>query len=163
MGLFWLLPERPALLGDKGVLKSICDFIVLLAAVFVAALAAVAAFDNETLDREMQGTTPTLHGRNLTRRQFVCYLFGYLAVISFSLFLAIVTANIVTPSLHVVLSERALWWTRAVSGNVFAFAFWNMIVTTLLGIYFLVERVNIDPMTLNGQKPSARPPDRRVA
>lgn len=163
MGVFWLLPERPPLLGDKGVLKSICDFIVLLAAFFVAALAAVAAFDSETLDREMQGTTPTLRGRNLTRRQFVCYLFGYLAVLSFTLFLAIVAANIVVPSLHVVLSEKALWWTRAITGSIFVFGFWNMIVTTLLGIYFLVERVNIDPVSLNGPKPSARPPDRRVA
>jgi hypothetical protein len=40
-------------------------------------------FENKTLDHEMQGTTPTLYGRNLTRRQFVCYLFGYLAALSF--------------------------------------------------------------------------------
>ena len=144
MLIFWLLPVRPALLGDTGVLKGVSEFIALLAAFFVVALAAVATFESAALDREMHGTTPTLYGRKLTRRQFVSYLFGYLAVLSFALYLAIVTADIIAPSLRTVAASNVLWWTKAVSGALFTFAFWNMIVTTLLGIYFLVERVNVD-------------------
>jgi len=161
MAIFWLLPLRPALLGDHGILKGVQDLIALFAAFFVAALAAVATFDRKSLDLPMQGTTPTLDGRDLSRRQFMCYLFGYLAVLSFALFLGIVSADIVIPSLRVVLSVSALWWVKAISGAVFAFAFWNMIVTTLLGIYFLVERVNLDETVADGApRPSVHSPDR---
>jgi hypothetical protein len=143
MFVFWVLPVRPHVLGEDGVLKGVREFIVLLAAFFVVALAAVATFALETLDRPMQGTTPTLYGRDLTRRQFVCYLFGYLCVLSFALFLGCVAAQVVVPSLRVELSARVFWWVKATAGSIFTFGFWNMIVTTLLGIYFLVERVHL--------------------
>jgi hypothetical protein len=143
MALFWVLPVKPEILGDNGVLKAVRDFIALLAAFFVVALAAIATFALETLDQPMEGTTPTLGGRDLTRRQFVCYLFGYLCVLSFGLFLACVLTQMVAPSLYLKLSPDLFWWVKAAFGMVFAFGFWNMIVTTLLGIYFLVERVHI--------------------
>lgn len=161
MLVFWKLPVRPVLVGEQGILKSVSDFIALLAAFFVAALAAVATFERDSLDRAMQGTTPTLRGRDLTRRQFICYLFGYLAVLSFALFLAIVGAQIVTPSMKALLSPDELWWLKGAFGSIFAFAFWNMIVTTMLGIYFLVERVNVDDAALgHGPKPTAHAPKR---
>jgi apolipoprotein N-acyltransferase len=164
MVIFWLMPVRPPLIGDTGILKGVLDLIALFAAFFVAALAAVATFERKSLDLPMQGTTPTLDGRDLSRRQFICYLFGYLAVLSFALFLSIVSAQIVTPSLVVTLSVTGLWWVKAISGTVFAFAFWNMIVTTLLGIYFLVERVNLDvPVADGGPKPTAQSPDGRAS
>jgi hypothetical protein len=74
MVLFLELPKLPALLGDAGILKSLRDLIALLAAFFVAALAAVSTFARESLDLPMEGTTPTLRGQDLTRRQFVSYL-----------------------------------------------------------------------------------------
>jgi hypothetical protein len=142
---FWLLPVTPHILGDDGFLKGVRELIALFAAFFVVALAAVATFSRPTLDMPMEGTSPTLNGRTLNRRQFVCYLFGYLAVLSFALFLAAVLAEIVAPSLRAELSSNALWWVKVVSGTVFTFWFWNMVVTTLLGVYFLVERVHIEP------------------
>lgn len=143
MALFWLLPKPPSLLGEDGVLKSLRDLIGLLAAFFVAALAAVATFAREGLDKPMEGTPPTLGGVDLTRRQFVTYLFGYLALLSFSLFFFIVLAQILAPSLWHLLPLNAMWWVKAVTGTVFVFAFWNMAITTMLGIYFLIERVHI--------------------
>ena len=136
MSVFRFLPVQPEILGDGGVLKGVRDLIALFAAFFVVALAAVATFSRETLDRPMQGTAPMLANGELTRREFVCYLFGYLAVMSFILFLAAVAAQIIAPSLRAELSINALWWTKAISGTVFAFGFWNMFVTTLFGIYF---------------------------
>lgn len=154
--IFWLLPIQPVLLGDHGMLHGVRDLIVLFAAFFVAALAAVATFARESLDDLMQGASPRLHDRELTRRQFVSYLFGYLAVLSFGLFLAIIAAEIVVPSLHVVLSPRVFSWFKAITGTIFVFAFWNMIVTTLLGVYFLVERVNFDESTADGSPRESR-------
>src|SRR5437660_212449 len=80
MALFWFLPVKPEVLGDEGFLKGVRELIALFAAFFVVALAAVATFSRESLDLPMEGTTPTLDGRDLNRRQFVCYLFGYLSV-----------------------------------------------------------------------------------
>jgi hypothetical protein len=143
MAVFWLLPAKPAILGDAGFLKGIRDLIALLAAFFVASLAAVATFARASLDKPMEGTTPQLRGKPLTRRQFVCYLFGYLAILSFVLFLIAVIAQIIAPSLHLLFSEKWLWWVKAIGGSIFAFGFWNMMITTMLGVYFLVERVNL--------------------
>jgi Trk-type K+ transport system membrane component len=118
--MFWCLPVTPTTLGEAGFLKGVRDLIALFAAFFVVALAAVATFSRESLDLPMEGTTPTLDGKELSRRQFVCYLFGYLAVLSFALFLAAVLAQIITPSLRAELPAQALWWVKAVSGTVFA-------------------------------------------
>lgn len=148
LGFFWALPVAPKFLGDGGFLKSLRDLIALLAAFFVAALAAVATFARENLDKLMEGTSPTLKSRGqseplpLTRRQFVCYLFGYLAFIAFALFLSIVAAEILYPNLKLLLEPSWLPYVRFAASAIFMFVFWNMIVTTLLGIYFLVERVH---------------------
>lgn len=163
--VFWLLPVKPSLLGEHGVLHGVRDLIVLFSAFFVAALAAVATFARESLDDLMQGTSPRLNDRELTRRQFVSYLFGYLAVLSFVIFLAIVAAEIVAPSFHTMISAALLPWVKGMSGAIFAFAFWNMVVTTLLGVYFLVERVNFDESTADGgpRESRSRPGPKRVA
>jgi hypothetical protein len=150
---FCSLPIQPALLGEHGVLQGVHDLIVLFSAFFVASLAAVATFAPGSLDELMRGTSPLLRDRELTRRQFVCHLFGYLAVLSFLLFLAIVGAQIVDPSLHVILSPTLFSWLKLVAGTIFTFAFWNMMVTTLLGVYFLIERVNINEPAVADEGP----------
>lgn len=58
MVVFWLLPVKPEVLGDKGFLKGIRELIGLFAAFFVVALAAVSTFALESLDKPMVGTTP---------------------------------------------------------------------------------------------------------
>lgn len=153
VAVFCSLPVQPPLLGDHGVLQGVHDLIVLFSAFFVVALAAVATFAPGSLDELMHGTPPLLHERELTRRQFVCYLFGYLAVLSFLLFLAIVGAQIVVPSLHVILSPALFSWLKLIAGTVFTLAFWNMMITTMLGVYFLIERVNVNESTAAGGGP----------
>src|ERR1700730_4384543 len=97
MALFSILPLRPPIFGESGIMKGIREMISLFAAFFVVALAAEATFARPSLDKPMQGTTPTLNGAGLTRRQFVCYLFGYLAFISFGLFIAAILGQILAP------------------------------------------------------------------
>ncbi|MEJ1644057.1 hypothetical protein SMA60_27945, partial [Escherichia coli] len=61
---------------------------------YIAALAAVSTFSSPSIDEVMAGDPPTLLEKfrgqkikvELTRRRFVCYLFGYLALVSFMLF-----------------------------------------------------------------------------
>lgn len=166
MAVFWALPVTPEVLGERGFLKGIRELIGLFAAFFVVALAAVSTFALESLDKPMVGTTPRLDGRDLSRRQYVCYLFGYLAVLSFVLFLVAIGAEILAPSLRILLPIRILWWARATLGSLYALAFWNMFCTTLLGIFFLVERVHLT-IPENGpvtpMERTAKPPDQRAA
>ena len=142
---FYFLPVRPAILGGDGFLKSLHDLIGLLAAFFVAALAAVSTVERRALDAPMLGTPPTLCDKALSRRQFVCLLFGYLSLLAFGLYLAAIAAEMMAPSLRASLTTEHMAWARTALGAVFAFWFWNMGTTTALGIWFLVDRV---PMTL---------------
>jgi hypothetical protein len=161
MTLLWLLPVTPRILGEAGFLKGIRDLIALFAAFFVVALAAVSTFARRSLDQLMEGTPPTLNGRDLTRREFVCYLFGYLAALSFVLFLACIAAEIVAPSFRFLFTPNILWWIRALSGTAFAFGFWNMVTTTFLGIWFLIERIHIGgPEKDDEEQMSPSPQDR---
>lgn len=162
MSLLWILPVPPKVLGDTGFLKSVRDLIALFAAFFVVALAAVSTFARPSLDQLMDGTPPRLGRQDLTRREYVCFLFGYLSALSFLLFLSCVAAEIAAPSFRHWFRPDALWWIRAVLGVVFSFGFWNMAVTTFLGIWFLTERIHIGPpedSEITSNRPYL-PPDR---
>ena len=98
VGIIVALPVRPPLLGSDGMLKGLHDLIGLLAAFFVAALAAVSTVDRKSLDGAMLGQPPTLDGEPLSRRRFVCLLFGYLSVLAFALYVATTVAEAVAPS-----------------------------------------------------------------
>ncbi len=145
VALFMALPVRPAILGSDGFIKGLHDLIGLLAAFFVAALAAVSTVERKALDAPMLGTPPTLGGKPLSRRQFVCFLFGYLSMVAFVLYMASIVAEVVAPSLRAAVSPYHLGWLRTGLGSIYAFVFWNMATTTMLGIWFLIERV---PMTM---------------
>lgn len=131
--VFCLLPVQPPLLGEHGIMTTLLGLIVLFSAFSVVALVAVASLARGSHDEYMH--------EDLTRRQFALHLFGYLAVLSFLLFLAIVGAQVVVPSLHVLLSRTLFSGVKLGTGTMFALAFWNMVVETMLGIYFLIERV----------------------
>ena len=145
VGMGAVRPVPPPILGDKGFLKGLQTLIGLLAAFFVAALAAVSTVERKALDAPMLGDPPVLDGKPLFRRRFVCLLFGYLSILAFGLFLLSVAADAIVPSLRVLLDLTAFKWVRGALGAIYAFGFWNMATTTLLGIWFLVERV---PMSL---------------
>lgn len=163
--VFAVLPVQPPILGDKGFLKDLQTLIGLLAAFFVAALAAVSTVERQALDAPMLGDPPKLNGKSLSRRQFVCLLFGYLSLVSFGLVLMAVAAGALVPSFHFLINPKNFQYLRLVLGAAYTFVFWNMLTTTLLGIWFLVERVpmhisdNTSPDVIEGLRaePAWRP------
>lgn len=142
--VYWFVPTKPALMGDLGLLKDLKDFVQVLFPFYVGALAAVATFNREGLDDVTVGGKATVRiGERLvelTRRQFICRLFGYCAVLSIFLFVGVVVAKLVAP-----------WGIAAVAGcgpylrtaTVFAFSlgFAHLIVISLWGIYYLANRL----------------------
>jgi len=78
------------ILGPDGIISSFANLSHVLVGFFIAALTAVATFPKRSLDQLMSSPAPTLKGlykgkainRQLTRRRFLCFLFGYLAWLS---------------------------------------------------------------------------------
>ncbi|MBK8158741.1 MAG: hypothetical protein IPK59_08235 [Rhodospirillaceae bacterium] len=157
-----VLPNPPLFLGEGSVLEQIQSLIQLLIGFFIAALAAIATFDEKSLDCLMEGTPATLkqpdpyQGRPtdnpLTRRQFLCFLYGYLSFLSFALYLAIMALQILQPSfdwlakialpLGPFAPVSAMDTVAAVLKLGYGFFFWQMVTVTLMGLYYLTDRLN---------------------
>lgn len=70
--------------------SAVGEWLLQVLMVFVASLAAVATFQRPGMDENMRGKAPTLQGKGVTRRQYLCYMFGYLAFMSIAVYLVVV-------------------------------------------------------------------------
>lgn len=131
------------IVAENGVISQIVDFIANLPGFFIAALAAVATFNRHDIDEPMANSPKIeiLYQGNplmieMTRRRFLCVLFSYLTAIS--IFLVIVSRFFLMMSLP---SEyfHSICWLGFV---IFVFVLWQMITATVLGLYYLGERLH---------------------
>ncbi len=153
--LFAYFATTVHIFGENGLVGSFRTLLELLIPFFIAALAAVATFEREGLDKPLKGYPVILYmqkiGGNwdleeLTRRQFICYLFGYLSFLSIILFIFIIFSSALEPFIiksiiaNLPFNVLVLKWGVAF---LFIFPIWQLITTTLLGIYFLTERLQV--------------------
>ncbi|MGN6421956.1 MAG: hypothetical protein ACTHLA_01465 [Asticcacaulis sp.] len=149
---------QPAVIHKHpGLAKSLQDLLALLIAFYMAALAAVATFDRPGIDDVLDGEGASLKFWNndendyvdveLTYRQFISYLFGYLSFASLILFGLLIFFTkawpIIENKTHGALIRPDLVFV-AVDLIIFCVVFfllWQLIFTSLLGIYFLSERL----------------------
>lgn len=154
----WKLDVALGFFSESGFVPGIINLLNLLIAFFIAALAAVATFNRVGLDDPLKGEPATMKRRAsdgvirekiLTHRQFICYLFGYLSFISIMLLLALYAIRLVgggaAPETDFMLDVVGIAIPvreilRTVGSLVFFFVFGQIIVTMLLGIYFLADR-----------------------
>lgn len=85
-------PVRPDIFGDHGIVQGVNGLLQILTGFYIASLAAVATFNKQSMDEVMPGEPPIVDVRGgkieqLTRRRFVCSMFGYLAFISLFVYL----------------------------------------------------------------------------
>jgi hypothetical protein len=152
----WLLPISLNIFGEFGLFYHINGLVQILAGFFIASLAAVATFSRDGLDDIMGGDPPTIprsSGRpeDLTRRRFLCLLFGFLAGGSIVLYLAGAIAMLAAPLVHDwglahATLHRAL---RSAIGFVYGMVLCNVLLTSFLGLYFLIDRIH-QPNTSSG-------------
>lgn len=146
---YYALPVRPQLIGDGGAVQLINGLLSTLIGFYIAALAAIAAFPNISLDAPMKGRTPTLvfkkrgelHKETLTRRRFLVVLFGYAAFLAIFLFIIGNVSTILAPSVEALrFAEvaRFLWIAS------YAFVASSLMVSTLLGLHYLIDRMHRD-------------------
>ncbi len=129
--------------GNGGLVSDLTSFVANLPGFFIAALAAVATFNRHDID-QLMANAPKIeimhHGSSLmidmTRRRFLCVLFSYLTAISIFLVIgAKIGLAFTIPSEYYLLMS----WTGF---TLFSFILWQMILATILGLYYLGERLH---------------------
>jgi hypothetical protein len=154
----WKLDAALGFFSQSGFVPGIINLLNLLIAFFIAALAAVATFNRAGLDDPLKGEPATMRRmasdgvtreKILTHRQFICYLFGYLSFISITLLLTLYAIRLIgeeaAPAPDFMLDVGSIAIPvreilRGVGSFFFFFVFGQIIVTMLLGIYFLADR-----------------------
>lgn len=125
------------------------QFLMILLGFYIAALAAIAIFPSPTMDQGLDGGEARLkrceHGadieRKLTRRRFLCLLFGYLSFLSLVLALLSGLPSSLDPARFFQDTEwRNL--CRIVYTGVYVLFFMQLISLTLLGLFYLTDRIH---------------------
>jgi len=148
--LICLAGENLNMAGDRGVLDQINSLLGILVGFFIAALAAVATFDRPSMDDPMPGIPPKMRIKekgatydiDLSRRIFLSQLFGYLTVASLLVFGLGAVGQLSAGTLSDNLTDTAYGWGRIAFIYVYAFGLSNVIVNTLLGVFYLSFRIH---------------------
>lgn len=144
---YFLLPVKPSYLGDDGLLSNINQLLSTLIGFYIAAVAAIASFNNGYLDSQMKGRTPELVSNGvatkLTRRRFLCVLFGYCAFLSIFLYLgSLLVGHIIPALLELKVVESCFFWFKLIGTSIYVAAISSLFVTTLLGLHYLIDRMH---------------------
>lgn len=136
----WLRwPSVVRLSGTGSVMDGIGGFMQVLVGFYVAALAAVATFPGSSLEENVNRMT--LIKKPLKRRLFLSYLFGYLALLSLILFIGMLFKEVPVALVN-LLNDHVILAIKFALHFVYQFVFWQMVVITLLGLHFLIDRIN---------------------
>jgi hypothetical protein len=147
---------------ENGFLDKFGDFSGILTGFYVAALIAVATLSSHfaDLDKKIaQGEIryPAVEGCKgelLTRREYVCSMFGYLAFLSLLLSLFSILAVTIVPALPRVPQD---WHARIGLIAFFGICISSLAVTTVRGLYYFVERLYAHRPGIKGE--AAKPQD----
>lgn len=154
---FFILREPLSVFKRQDTFSSVSSLLAILVGFYMAALAAVATFNRSEIDLPLKGDDATLRYRDpdegivivrtLSYRQFISYLFGYAAFLSFVLYVALLLIKGTWDKLE-KFSNNYVGWDRVfdcvfepLTFAVVIFGSWQLFITSLLGIYFLSERI----------------------
>jgi hypothetical protein len=138
------------LFGDNGLVARVLGFVQSLAGFYVAALAAIATFNNPDMDKLMPGKPPTMEVSyngsmstvQVTRRRFLSCMFAYLTGCSVLLTLISVTALAIAPPVAIAIPEFLVGPAKLVFISLFIFLLTQMICVTFWGLFYLGERIH---------------------
>lgn len=149
--LFTLAPNLNVY-GSDGLLVKLTPFLAVMAPFFLASLAAVSTFGGpdffdepfdmeEPVTLEVVGEMGALEPIEVTPRHFLSLLFGYCCVTTLALFIF----SIFVPQVAVGLASLAGTFAPYVAWLgliVFLFLFFQVILASLLGIYYLSDKIH---------------------
>ena len=151
---FFFLPIRPTVFGSSGLVDRLGQLVQILPGFYIAALAAILTFNKADMDDPMLEVPPKLsivyRGTpfilELTRRRFLSAMFGYLTFLSIGPYLLGIVANIVAPSFFILVPSPWHLYAKGVFLGFYLFWQSNMLVTTLVALYYLSDRIHlVDP------------------
>ena len=134
LGVNHLLPSPLLFTGEKSVISIVNGILQMLSGFYIASLAAV-------IDEEMLNA-PKLNGIPVTRRLFLTHLFGYLAIISILLYFVGGFVQISANNLHFLENFEYYDYLSWIPQAVYIFGLFNLIFVTLLGLYFMIDRIH---------------------
>lgn len=145
----WVSPSVNVFHAD-GLLVKLLGFVQSLPGFYLAALAAVATFAKEGLDRLMPGEAPKVdiiyNGQltvvELTRRRFLSMMFAYLTVLSILLTMAAILATTFVDPIRALLTPLGRAWLKGAFAFFYLAMLAQMLVITMWGIYYLGERMH---------------------
>lgn len=164
-------------ISEDGLIDRIGQLTSVLTGFFVAALVAISAFtiENSALDEEITvgkvfDSNPEEGPRGLTRREYVCYMFGYLVGVSFvlssfsvlivsfrdqlnSLFLF--CANLLTIENSGIRQDYALAAWKVTLVFLVVFFFSHVVLVSLRGIFYLMDKL-YDKKSVLLKKPKSK-------
>lgn len=154
VGLMACLMPGTNLFSNDGLFIRILGFVQSLPGFYIAALAAIATFNQPSLDVLMPGEPPKAHiiynGKfvevELTRRRFLCLLFSYLTAISFLLTIGLVAAtSLAAPlknalgAIHGYMDLSVIRWACC---WLLLAALGQMMTVTFYGLFYIGERMH---------------------
>lgn len=136
--------------GAEGLLSKLTSFVQTLPGFFIAALSVIATFNRLDIDKLLPEPTPKVdvivRGQvseiELTRRRFLCMLFAYLTLESFFLAISPIFVGLYVPILSKALLPMAKEALSFIFILLYIFAFIQMLVITMLGLYYLGDRLH---------------------
>jgi hypothetical protein len=151
--LYLVTPSKPQLFGAAGIMAGASMILATLPGFFIAALAAISALRNRSLDRSLEGDAPKLERRvrgrpiivELNIRQFLLFSAAYTSALSLCLLIVATTFSYAF-SESAVLSYVGSELFFYVAGTIlFLFLYFcsSLIVTTAHMIYFLSEGAHL--------------------
>ena len=143
---------------ESGIIPQVQSLLSILTGFFIAALAAVSTFNNDGMDKPLAGKTPaylkkkrddgTTYEETLTRRRFLSLLFGFLALLALVLY----ALGVVAIAFH---EELGAWLAGLLrdfpkihkmvllgAWAVYATLLSLLLINTLLGLFYLTERIH---------------------
>ncbi|WP_269515355.1 hypothetical protein [Brevundimonas subvibrioides] len=153
-----LICDMPlSVLEDKELFGAMSGLLAILIGFYMAALAAVSTFDRAGIDNKLEGHDALLSVRRtdgrgrvdkkLSYRQFISYLFGYASFLSFIIYVALFLGKSVWSKMEAAVRqirfgpEVMVYGIEPLSFYLTAFFMWQLFLVSLLGIYFLAERI----------------------
>jgi len=148
-----VLPGRVNLFGETGLVAHVTQLLQMLIGFYIAALAAIATFPSKVLDQPFAGDPVKIKVKRkgqqklipINRRRFLSYLFGYLAFLSLLLFLIGMSISVLHNNLEALLAKDVVRAIKPGFTFVYLFLISNLMVTTLLGLHYLTDRIHRPP------------------
>ncbi len=138
------------LYADGGIISKVLIFVQGLPGFYIAALAAIATFNKPDIDKTMPVPAPKIdimvQGKRvaieLTKRRFLCSMFAFLTAESLIIIVLAIFAQSTFLPIRAILHQSWQLWVSGLFAFVFFLLFWQMIVATFWGLFYLGDKLH---------------------